>query len=93
MDFTPPEPGPIGDASLDMVKNDECDAAFNHPERCIDVTYQPNHRYQSYPGLIINNLSQVHTHKNTPLAEVKFDKAAFQRRFYVSCAYEKNFRM
>ncbi|XP_013394005.1 uncharacterized protein LOC106161555, partial [Lingula anatina] len=43
VDFTPPEPGPIGNASVDVVKPDGCSAAVT--QRCIDVTWQPNHRY------------------------------------------------
>jgi hypothetical protein len=40
VDFTPPEAGPIGEAFLDMMKNDGCSATFNHAERCVDVTPQ-----------------------------------------------------
>ena len=44
VDFTTPEPGPIGKASLDLLKHDGCDAAFNHKDRCVDVTPHNNHR-------------------------------------------------
>jgi hypothetical protein len=44
VDFTPPEPGPIGKAHVDILKHDGCDASFNHVERCVDVTPNPNHR-------------------------------------------------
>lgn len=42
IDFTPPEPGPIGNASYDKMKADGCSAAIT--QRCIDPTWHPNHR-------------------------------------------------
>ena len=42
IDFTPPEPGPIGNASQDILKAVGCTAAFT--QKCIDVTSYENHR-------------------------------------------------
>lgn len=41
-DFTPPEPGPVGNTTQDVIVADGCEAAFN--QRCIDVIDTPNHR-------------------------------------------------
>ena len=42
VDFTPPEPGPIGNASVDVITFDGCKAAIT--QRCIEITHVPNHR-------------------------------------------------
>ena len=43
IDLTPPEPGPVGEASQDILKADGCNAAIT--QRCVDVTSYENHRY------------------------------------------------
>ena len=42
VDFTPPEPGPVGNASRDVVNAENCTAAVT--QRCLDVTWKNNHR-------------------------------------------------
>ena len=44
VDFTPPTPGPIGDAKQDYMRHDDCYAAITQTERCVDVTPNDNHR-------------------------------------------------
>ena len=44
VDFTPPTPGPIGDAQQDYMRHDDCYAAITQTERCVDVTPNDNHR-------------------------------------------------
>lgn len=44
VDFTTPEPGPIGDVLYDEIRHDNCSATVTHGDRCIDVTSIPNHR-------------------------------------------------
>ena len=44
VDFTPPSPGPIGDAEKDVMRHDDCYAAITQAERCVDVTPSDNHR-------------------------------------------------
>ena len=44
VDFTPPSPGPVGDASLDVMRHDGCSAAITQADRCVDVTPNDNHR-------------------------------------------------
>lgn len=41
-DFTPPEPGPVGNVSQDILRADGCDAAVT--QQCLDVTWLENHR-------------------------------------------------
>ncbi|GAB1602264.1 uncharacterized protein LOC115224694 [Argonauta hians] len=41
-DFTPPEPGPVGNVSQDVTVPAGCRAAIN--QRCVDVIDTPNHR-------------------------------------------------
>ena len=45
VDFTPPEPGLIINASLDILRHDGCSAAITHAERCEEVTSLNNHRF------------------------------------------------
>ena len=42
IDFSPPEPGPVGNASKDILRADNCTAAIT--QRCIDTTWKGNHR-------------------------------------------------
>ena len=42
IDFTPQEPGPVGYASKDVFKADNCTAAVT--QRCLDTTWKENHR-------------------------------------------------
>ena len=46
VDFTPPEPGPIYNASLDILRHNGCSAAITHAERCEEVTSLNNHRLE-----------------------------------------------
>ena len=43
VDFTTPDPGPILNARLDILRADGCKAAIT--QRCIEVTWKNNHRY------------------------------------------------
>ena len=43
VDYTPPEPVNVGNASKDYMVADACNAAIT--QRCVDVTPSPNHRY------------------------------------------------
>ncbi|XP_062567667.1 uncharacterized protein LOC134229900 [Saccostrea cucullata] len=43
VDYTPPEPVNVGNATKDYVKADACNAAIT--QRCVDVTTNPNHRH------------------------------------------------
>ena len=47
VDFTPPEPGPVGNVSQDILRADGCGAAVT--QQCIDVTWKENHRYVDIP--------------------------------------------
>ena len=42
IDFTPPEPGLVGNVTRDEFKADNCTAAVT--QRCLDVTWRKNHR-------------------------------------------------
>ena len=42
VDFTPPNPGPVGRTSRDDITHDACAASIL--QRCHDVTVLPNHR-------------------------------------------------
>ena len=42
IDFTPPEPGPVGNVSQDILRADSCRASVI--QKCIDVTTYENHR-------------------------------------------------
>lgn len=42
VDFTPPNPGPIGNASMDVIQADGCQAAVT--QQCVDPTWKDNHR-------------------------------------------------
>ena len=42
VDFTPPEPGPVGQVSQDILQADKCTAAVT--QRCSDTTWLDNHR-------------------------------------------------
>jgi hypothetical protein len=43
VDYTPPEPGPVGDVMSDVIHADNCNAAPT--QRCERPTWLPNHRY------------------------------------------------
>ena len=43
VDFTPPEPGPVGRTSKDILKADNCTAAVT--QQCLETTWLNNHRY------------------------------------------------
>ncbi|XP_046580894.1 uncharacterized protein LOC124288421 [Haliotis rubra] len=47
-DFTPPEPGPVGEAVSDVLTADGCKAAVT--QRCIDVTKELNHSQSAFTG-------------------------------------------
>ena len=42
VDFTPPEPGPVGQVTQDILRADKCTAAVT--QRCLDTTWLENHR-------------------------------------------------
>ena len=42
VDFTPPEPGPVGQVVRDFLRADNCTAAVT--QRCLDTTWLENHR-------------------------------------------------
>lgn len=50
VDFTPPDPGPVGNTSRDQIVSDICHAAIT--QRCIDVTSEPNHRLVVKPYVV-----------------------------------------
>ncbi|KAK3083736.1 hypothetical protein FSP39_002337 [Pinctada imbricata] len=45
VDFTPPKTGPLGEGYTEEMRADKCSASILQKDRCIDVTWQMNHRY------------------------------------------------
>ncbi|XP_046375524.2 uncharacterized protein LOC124148470 [Haliotis rufescens] len=67
-DFTPPEPGPVGEAVSDVLRADGCKAAVT--QRCIDVTKELNHR-----NIIDGNAGRTVFGGNKPLEDSKYTLA------------------
>ncbi|XP_046568758.1 uncharacterized protein LOC124277142 [Haliotis rubra] len=67
-DFTPPEPGPVGEAASDVLTADGCKAAVT--QRCIDVTKELNHR-----KIIDGSAGRTVFGGNKPLDDTKYTLA------------------